>query len=124
MIGYVYRPIGSSPTPALLPNQDLGLKVATPVGTLGGQLLFGWLADVYGRKRMYGIELMIIIIATIGQAVAGRGPGVSILGVLIFWRFLMGLGIVSAIASSKRERKGRRSDATCCPCRVEIILFL
>lgn len=27
-----------------------------------GQLLFGYLADVYGRKKMYGIELMIIIV--------------------------------------------------------------
>ena len=33
-------------------NQDLGVKVATPVGTLIGQLVFGWLADVVGRKRM------------------------------------------------------------------------
>ena len=33
-------------------NQDLGVKVATPVGTLVGQLLFGWLADIVGRKRM------------------------------------------------------------------------
>ena len=36
----------------LTANQDLGVKVATPVGTLVGQLLFGWLADVVGRKRM------------------------------------------------------------------------
>jgi hypothetical protein len=33
-------------------SQDLGVKVAAPVGTLVGQLLFGWLADVVGRKRM------------------------------------------------------------------------
>lgn len=33
-------------------NQSLGVKVATPVGTLVGQLLFGWLADVVGRKKM------------------------------------------------------------------------
>lgn len=95
MIGYVYRPAPATGTPALTPNQDLGLKVATPVGTLIGQLLFGWLADVYGRKKMYGIELMIIIIATIGQAVAGAAPAVTLLGVLIFWRTLMGVGIVS-----------------------------
>ena len=37
---------------ALSANQDLGVKVAAPVGTLVGQLLFGWLADVVGRKRM------------------------------------------------------------------------
>ncbi|BGP16465.1 hypothetical protein JCM10213v2_004467 [Rhodosporidiobolus nylandii] len=90
MIGYVY---GQDHGGALTANQDLGLKIATPVGTFVGQLLFGWLADVVGRKKMYGLELMIIIIATVGQAVAGHGPGVSILGVLIMWRFIMGVGI-------------------------------
>ena len=40
------------PDQKLSTNQDLGVKVATPVGTLIGQLLFGWLADVLGRKRM------------------------------------------------------------------------
>lgn len=94
MIGYVYRPITiAKPLGALAPNQDLGLKVATPVGTLIGQLGFGYLADVFGRKRMYGVELIIIIIGTIGQAVAGRAPAVSILAVLIFWRVFMGIGI-------------------------------
>ncbi|GAA96763.1 hypothetical protein E5Q_03434 [Mixia osmundae IAM 14324] len=91
MIGYVYNqgPLKGK----LTANQDLGLKVATPVGTFCGQLLFGWLADVYGRKRMYGIELMIIIIATLGQAVSGHGPAVSLIGVLVMWRFIMGVGI-------------------------------
>ena len=42
----------SSELRALDANQDLGIKVATPVGTLVGQLLFGWLADIVGRKRM------------------------------------------------------------------------
>lgn len=60
MIGYVYHAGGSN-----TPNQDLGIKVAHSVGTFVGQLLFGWLADVFGRKRMYGIELMIIIIGTL-----------------------------------------------------------
>jgi PHS family inorganic phosphate transporter-like MFS transporter len=54
MLGFVYGKNG-----ALNANQDLGVKVATPVGTLVGQLLFGWLADVVGRKKMYGVELMI-----------------------------------------------------------------
>jgi MFS family permease len=47
MLGYIY---GHNRT--LNVNQDLGVKVATPVGNLFGQLLFGWLADVLGRKRM------------------------------------------------------------------------
>ncbi len=47
MLGYVYNTQGKLST-----NQDLGVKVATPVGTVIGQLLFGWLADIVGRKRM------------------------------------------------------------------------
>ncbi|KAJ7650411.1 phosphate permease [Roridomyces roridus] len=91
MIGYVY----GKGTPGKLDSntQDLGIKVATPVGTLVGQLAFGWLADVVGRKRMYGVELMIIIVGTFAQALAGSGHAVSIVGVLIVWRFLTGIGI-------------------------------
>ncbi|EGN98965.1 hypothetical protein SERLA73DRAFT_108199 [Serpula lacrymans var. lacrymans S7.3] len=101
MLGYVYGKGQNLNT-----NQSLGVKVATPVGNLVGQLLFGWLADVVGRKRMYGIELMIIIIATFGQAVAGQAPAVGIVGVLVVWRFIMGVGVggdypLSAIISSE-----------------------
>lgn len=37
---------------ALTTWQSTGIKAATPVGNLFGQLVFGWLADVLGRKRM------------------------------------------------------------------------
>jgi PHS family inorganic phosphate transporter-like MFS transporter len=101
MLGYVY-----GKGQKLNPNQDLGVKVAAPVGTLVGQLLFGWLADVVGRKRMYGIELMIIIIATFAQALSGGAHAVNIIGVLVVWRFIMGVGIggdypLSAVISSE-----------------------
>jgi len=102
MIGYVYGHTSNQ----LSTNQSLGVKVATPVGNLVGQLLFGWLADVIGRKRMYGVELMIMIVATFGQALAGQAPAVSAIGVIIVWRFIMGVGIggdypLSAIISSE-----------------------
>ena len=48
MLGYVYGKDGC----ALSQNQELGVKVATPVGNFFGHLLFGWLADKVGRKRM------------------------------------------------------------------------
>ncbi|KAF8876351.1 major facilitator superfamily domain-containing protein [Infundibulicybe gibba] len=51
MLGYVYGTSFAYNT--LSVNQDLGLKVAAPVGTFVGQLLFGWLADKVGRKRMF-----------------------------------------------------------------------
>ncbi|KZO91131.1 phosphate permease [Calocera viscosa TUFC12733] len=101
MLGYVYNGGG-----ALTVNQDLGVKVATPIGTFVGQLLFGWLADVVGRKRMYGVELIIIIGGTFAQALCGAGPAVNVIGALIVWRFIMGVGIggdypLSAVISSE-----------------------
>jgi hypothetical protein len=52
LLSFVTRPLTVCAGGKLSTNQDLGVKVATPVGTLVGQLLFGWLADVVGRKRM------------------------------------------------------------------------
>ncbi|WVQ85343.1 phosphate:H+ symporter [Cryptococcus sp. DSM 104549] len=105
MIGYVYHNGGSSTS-----NQDLGIKVSHSIGTFFGQLLFGYLADHVGRKRMYGFELMIIIIGTLGQAVAGQAAGINIYGVMIMWRFIMGLGIggdypLSAVITSEFAAK-------------------
>jgi PHS family inorganic phosphate transporter-like MFS transporter len=89
MLGVVYWPQskGAMPTSA-----DTGIKVATSGGTVIGQLGFGALADIIGRKRMYGVELIIIIIATLGQALSSPSPAVSIVGLIIFWRVIMGIG--------------------------------
>ncbi|KAL0576775.1 hypothetical protein V5O48_005218 [Marasmius crinis-equi] len=118
MLGYVYGArtdpsiIGSE---ALNANQDLGVKVATPIGTLIGQVLFGWLADLVG----HGVELMVIIVTTFAQALSGSGHAVNIIGVLIVWRFLMGIGIggdypLSAVISSEfasTKIRGRMMNA-------------
>ncbi|KAI4521233.1 phosphate permease [Schizophyllum commune Loenen D] len=109
MLGYVYGSVKAGDPPekrALNSDQDLGIKVATPCGTFFGQLLFGYLADHLGRKRMYGVELMIIIIATFAQALSGHAPAVGIIGALVVWRFIMGVGIggdypLSAVISSE-----------------------
>ncbi|KAN0107567.1 inorganic phosphate transporter [Russula decolorans] len=114
MLGYVY---GHTPGPGLTHqlsrNQDFGIKVAAPVGNLIGQLLFGSLADIVGRKRMYGIELMIILTSTFAQALSGSGPGVNIIAVLIVWRFILGVGVggdypLSAVIASEFASKGSR----------------
>ncbi|QPG74268.1 Inorganic phosphate transporter pho84 [Brettanomyces nanus] len=69
------------------------LKVSTSVGTVFGQLGFGWLADVLGRKKIYGTELIIMICATILQVTAGESPSVSFPAILTFYRIIMGIGI-------------------------------
>ncbi|KAI1845757.1 hypothetical protein JX265_000064 [Neoarthrinium moseri] len=89
MLGIVYNPtVGTLPT-----SSDSAIKLSTSAGTVIGQLLFGWLADRVGRKKMYGIELIIIIFATFGQALSSNSPSMDIVGLIIFWRVLMGVGI-------------------------------
>ncbi|GMM47577.1 phosphate transporter [Pichia kluyveri] len=69
------------------------IKVSTSVGTVIGQLGFGYLADAMGRKAIYGIELMIMIGATILQCTAAESPAISFPAILTVYRILMGIGI-------------------------------
>lgn len=74
-------------------NADTALKVATSAGAIFGQCVFGYLGDYLGRKRMYGIELMLIILTTLAQSLCGESSTLSIVGVLIFYRVIMGIGV-------------------------------
>lgn len=51
----------------------VGITIATLGGSMLGQLFFGIAADWLGRRRMYGWELIVTIIATIGVASASSG---------------------------------------------------
>ena len=67
-IAFVYWPDLPSPAwPALIIN------LFTLLGSVFGQLLFGFLADYYGRTRLYGIELVLVIVSTIGVATSSYG---------------------------------------------------
>lgn len=77
-------------------NSDTAIKVATSGGTIVGQLGFGALADIVGRKKMYGLELIVIIFATVAQALTSNSPSINIVGIIIFWRVLMGIGMSSS----------------------------
>ncbi|KAK8118922.1 major facilitator superfamily domain-containing protein [Apiospora kogelbergensis] len=89
MLGIVYYPS----TGAMPASSDNAIKLATSAGTVIGQLGFGYLADRVGRKKMYGLELIIIIFATVAQALSSNSPSVDVVGLIIFWRVLMGIGI-------------------------------
>lgn len=113
MLGYIYYKDQKN----MMPSNVQGiLKGITNVGNLFGQLIFGYLGDSKGRKSIYGIELLIIIVATIGSAMAGSAAiGVGTLGFLGFWRFLLGIGIggdypMSATVSSEWSTAGRRGQ--------------
>jgi MFS transporter, PHS family, inorganic phosphate transporter len=71
-------------------NVTAAITSVALVGTLVGQLLFGWLGDRFGRKSVYGITLWLMIVASIGSALSfGRTPN-AVMGSLCFWRFMLG----------------------------------
>ena len=82
------------------------IKVSTSVGTVIGQLGFGIMADVVGRKKIYGLELIVMIAATIFQCCLGEAPGVNFVAIFSVLRIIMGIGIggdypLSSIISSE-----------------------
>ncbi len=72
-----------------------------------GAYLFGRLADIFGRKAIYGLEVIILTIGAIGSAFSQD------ITQLIIWRIVLGLGIggdypISAIIMSEyANRKDR-----------------
>lgn len=93
MLGVVYWQTARSKPGSIPSSADTAIKVATSGGTVIGQVGFGMLADIVGRKRMYGLELILIIFTTLAQALSAPSPAMSIVGLLVFWRVLMGIGI-------------------------------
>ena len=93
---------------------DTLIKASKQVGILIGQLFFGIMADKLGRKKMFGFELMIIVMGTFASALsASTVSGLNIFVAFGIWRLFMGFGfggdyplsaiITSEFASSKRR---------------------
>src|SRR4051812_13820392 len=73
------------------------LGVVTLGGSMVGQVVFGLGADLYGRRKMYGLELIITIFATLGVVMSSNGTegSMSVIAWLLVWRFASGIGIGS-----------------------------
>lgn len=104
---YVYPPSNES-------RQDIGevLDLTTLIFTLVGMVVFGHFVDRGGRKRLYGWELIVLILATVGLVLSSQGfmsPGadgktessMSIYASIIFFRCLLGLGIGAEVSYLK-----------------------
>ncbi|KAJ1883533.1 hypothetical protein H4R99_000510 [Coemansia sp. RSA 1722] len=108
IMGYVYYANAEGDAKNTTPtNIDMWVKGSTQLGCIIGQFAFGYLSDRLGRKRIYGVELIIIIVCTLGGSFAGNtARGLSVYWVLFIWRFILGIGIggdypVSAIITSE-----------------------
>ena len=63
------------------------------LGTVLGQLLFGRLGDLVGRRRVYGLTLMLMVLSSIGCGFSLSTSTTCVLVSLCFFRFLLGVGI-------------------------------
>jgi len=84
------------------------INIATLAGALLGMVMFGFMADKYGRKKMYGAELVLLITATLGVVMSSTGEdgSMSIYAWLIWWRICVGIGVgadypLSAVITSE-----------------------
>ncbi|KAF7345574.1 Metabolite transporter [Mycena venus] len=82
-----------SGTIANAPLQGGVLKAAANIGCVVGQVLFGLAGDVFGRKAVYGIEMMVTTLATILIISGPLSLGTGLFTYITVFRTLMGIGI-------------------------------
>nr|ACR36509.1 unknown [Zea mays] len=94
LIGRIYYTVDGSPRPGSLPpHVSAAVNGVAFVGTLSGQLFFGWLGDRVGRKSVYGMTLLTMVVCSVASGLSfGRSPA-CVMATLCFFRFWLGFGI-------------------------------
>lgn len=94
LLGRIYYYDPSSKNPGVLPaSASSAVNGVALVGTLLGQLFFGWLGDKLGRKKVYGVTLMIMVVSSIACGLSFGSTAKSVIVTLCFFRFWLGFGI-------------------------------
>lgn len=94
LLGRIYYHVDGAEKPGSLPpNVSAAVNGVAFCGTLAGQLFFGWLGDKLGRKKVYGMTLMLMVICSIASGLSfGKSPK-GVMATLCFFRFWLGFGI-------------------------------
>ncbi|KAJ7618424.1 major facilitator superfamily domain-containing protein [Roridomyces roridus] len=79
-----------SGTISTIPLQGGVLKAAANIGCVFGQIGFGLAGDVFGRKAVYGIEMMLATLATILIIAGPLSLGNNLFTYITVWRAIMG----------------------------------
>ncbi|KAL0304825.1 UNVERIFIED_CONTAM: putative inorganic phosphate transporter 1-7 [Sesamum angustifolium] len=94
MLGRIYYHVDGSAKPGSLPpNVSAAVNGVALCGTLAGQLFFGWLGDKLGRKKVYGLTLMLMCLCSIASGLSFGSEAKSVMATLCFFRFWLGFGI-------------------------------
>ena len=119
MLGFIYWPDSGKY------SHETAFNNTTAAGCMVGMVSFGLFADIFGRRTMYGWEVVVLMAGTMGIVMSstgyipldpsnGENPGsidydsfgsMDIQSWLLFWRFLSGIGIggeyLSAVITSE-----------------------
>ncbi|CAH8358666.1 unnamed protein product [Eruca vesicaria subsp. sativa] len=94
LLGRIYYHVDGSKKPGTLPpNVAAAVNGVAFCGTLAGQLFFGWLGDKLGRKKVYGITLMVMVLCSLGSGLSFGHSSNGVMATLCFFRFWLGFGI-------------------------------
>jgi PHS family inorganic phosphate transporter-like MFS transporter len=94
LLGRIYYHVDGAEKPGNLPpNVAAAVNGVAFCGTLAGQLFFGWLGDKLGRKHVYGMTLMLMVISSIASGLSFGHSAKGVMATLCFFRFWLGFGI-------------------------------
>ncbi|KAL9410857.1 hypothetical protein AB3S75_044602 [Citrus x aurantiifolia] len=94
LLGRIYYHVDGAKKPGTLPpNVSAAVNGVALCGTLAGQLFFGWLGDKLGRKKVYGITLILMVISSIASGLSFGKSAKGVIATLCFFRFWLGFGI-------------------------------
>ncbi|KAH7690382.1 Phosphate permease protein [Dioscorea alata] len=94
LLGRIYYFDPTSEDPGTLPpNVAAAVNGVAFCGTLSGQLFFGWLGDKMGRKKVYGMTLMLMVICSFASGLSFGHTAKGTIATLCFFRFWLGFGI-------------------------------
>ncbi|KAM7277924.1 hypothetical protein ACFE04_005058 [Oxalis oulophora] len=94
LLGRIYYYVEGHPKPGSLPpNVAAAVNGVALCGTLAGQLFFGWLGDKMGRKRVYGLTLILMVGCSLASGLSFSNSPKAVMATLCFFRFWLGFGI-------------------------------
>ncbi|KAE9455458.1 hypothetical protein C3L33_12640, partial [Rhododendron williamsianum] len=99
LLGRIYYFNDGAKPGVLPPNVSTAVTGVALVGTLFGQLFFGWLGDHMGPKKVYSVTLLLMIICSLGSGLSFAGSATGpmaakgVIATLCFFRFWLGFGI-------------------------------
>lgn len=80
---HYYDPTKTQGGPGKLPhNVNAAVTGVALVGTLTGQLVFGWTGDKLERKKVYGVTLVLMVICAICSGLSFGSTAKSVIGTL------------------------------------------